>query len=93
MPKTARIEGKENDLLVIKCVHEMQLIHTMELLAASFKCENDTKGFHLDGVKIAPVESAALFQFLNHVENLNVLQMFNCTMENFVIRVNWLSYC
>ena len=80
MPKSATIKN-ENDLLVIKCVNEMQVTHVMKSLAASFEREENAEAFYICDVIIAPVESTALFQFLSHIENLRVLDIFKSTME------------
>jgi Ran GTPase-activating protein (RanGAP) involved in mRNA processing and transport len=87
MPKSAEINGHDNTLFVIKCVHEMQDVRAMELIA-SFGCEYDGERyneFHLADLNIAPAESTALFAFLGYIKHLHTLKIKNCRMGHFAL--------
>ncbi|CAB3977011.1 NACHT, LRR and PYD domains-containing 14-like [Paramuricea clavata] len=75
-------------LFVIKCVHEMQEVCVMELIA-SFTPDNDgeqSENFLMDALNISPIESTAVFEFLSYIKNLNTLVIHNCNMEHFAFR-------
>ena len=82
MPKTAVIQNNKNDLLAIKCVHKMQATGVMKEFADLLGREVVDKSFCLYCVNIAPAESTALFEFLSHIKNLQMLQIFGCNMEH-----------
>ena len=75
-----------NNLSAIKCVHETHVIRFIKLLAASFRCEGNAKVFYLHHVNIPPTESTALFQFLNHIKNLQMLEIVSSTIDHLAIR-------
>jgi Ran GTPase-activating protein (RanGAP) involved in mRNA processing and transport len=85
MPRKAEINGHDHALFVIKCVHEMQDVRAMELIA-SFGCEDDGERyneFHLAELNIAPAESTALFAFLGYIKHLHTLEISDCIMGHF----------
>ena len=83
MPKDGEIDGDQKKLLPIKCVHEMQEVGGGEIMT-SFVCdddgqENDT--FILSNLSLAPMETAALFEFIGRIMNLQFVQILDCTVE------------
>ncbi len=88
MPKVGGINGNDNILFVIKCVHEMQEVRVIESIT-SFMHEDDgtkTEEFYLEKLNIASVESAALFGFLSYITNLQKLWIKDCRMQKFAFR-------
>jgi hypothetical protein len=85
MPRKAEINGHDHALFVIKCVHEMQDVRAMELIA-SFGCEDDGERYNeflLAKLNIAPAESTALFAFLGYIKHLHTLEIDACIMGHF----------
>ena len=80
MPKKRKISD-EKELLPIKCLHEVQEVGGREVMT-SFTCDDNGK-FFLIGLNIAPMESAALFKCLSHINNLHI---YRCIMEYSALR-------
>ena len=83
MPKDGKIYGDQRKLLPIKCVHEIQEVVGREVIT-SFVC-NDNGGeydtFRLSDLSLAPMETAALFEFFGRMKSLQSLEIFGCTIE------------
>ena len=71
--------SNDGKLLPIKCVHEMQKVGGREVMTSS-KC-GDRVTFCVKTINIAPMESAALFKCLGHINNLKLLDICYCIME------------
>ena len=90
MPKLEdeRICCDEKTFLVIKCVHEMQEITGMNLMAAwagEVMHNGRIEELLLTQLDISPMECTALFEFLRHtnMKNLHTLKITNCATKHF----------
>ena len=84
MSKVGHCDDKT--LFVIKCVHEMQEVRVMELIASFTRGDEKSEEFKLGHLNISPVEFAALFEFLSYCKNLDKLVIREFYMEHFAFR-------
>ena len=87
LPKGRKID-ENKELLPIKCVHEMQQVGITEVMTL-LACDDDGRKydeFLLQNISIAPMESAALFEFFSHIKDLRILKIYRCTMEQSAYR-------
>ena len=83
MPKDGQIDGDQRKLLPIKCLYEIQEVSGREVMT-SFMCDDnggEYETFLLCDLSLAPMETAALFEFFGRMKSLQSLEIIGCGME------------